>query len=384
MLAQMISTVLKGIMSSKRKKSAAAGVFILIILLAAGYGFVSHNESFYHKPIARIEAVRTTDIRESQDLYRNVELKYTQQINAAIMNGIHKGEELQLTNNATFSQVFDTKYEVGDKVFISITQEDGKVIKAGILDLKRDSYLALILIVFILLIVIIGGAKGLRSMASLAANILISFLIIEAYAKRFNVIPVTAIAVILFIVLSISFVNGLNKKSWAAMLGTAAGTLISLIITLIVMFVTKSQGVYYEEMDILSFDPSQLFIVEILIGTLGGIMDIAITISSAVKELYYNNPHTDMKMLIKSGREIGRDIMGTMANTMIFAYISGSVPMIILWLKNGFSLFNIINYNLSLEVIRALTGSIGIVISIPVTLYVAVLFFRDKKIGAVS
>ena len=71
-----------------------------------------------------------------------------------------------------------------------------------------------------------------------------------------------------------------------------------------------------------------------------------------------------------------------MANILIFAYISGSIPMIILWLKNGYSIFNIINYHLSLEIIRALTGSIGIVISIPITIYISVFLFSDKRTGA--
>lgn len=371
----------KKISGSRHKRFIAAGLLLLTVLLAAGYIFLSHNEGFYKKTIARIETIDTVNVRESGDLYGNTEQKYTQQIKAVIMNGGHKGEAVELTNNATYSQVFDTRYEVDDEVFISIKQENGKIVQAAVLDLKRDRHLAAVLIIFILLIVFIGGVKGLRSLASLSSNILLSFLIIGAYANRWSILPVTTLAIILFILLSISFVNGINRKSLAAIIGTAAGTLISLLITVIVLAVTKAQGIYYEGMDILSFDPSQLFIVEILIGTLGGIMDIAITISSAVKELYDNKPEIDMKNVIQSGREIGKDIMGTMANAMIFAYISGSVPMIILWLKNDFSVFNIINYNLSLEVIRALTGSIGIVISIPVTLYIAAFFFRTKKGG---
>ena len=93
------------------------------------------------------------------------------------------------------------------------------------------------------------------------------------------------------------------------------------------------------------------------------------------------NTDIDTKVLIKSGMEIGKDIMGTMSNTLVFAYISGSIPMILLLLKNGYSTLNIINFNISLEIIRALTGSIGIVISIPVTLYISVILLRRNKIG---
>ncbi|MDF2989087.1 MAG: YibE/F family protein, partial [Eubacterium sp.] len=92
----------------------------------------------------------------------------------------------------------------------------------------------------------------------------------------------------------------------------------------------------------------------------------------------------DRKLLVRSGKEIGKDIMGTMANILVFAYISGSIPMIVLWLKNGYSTFNILSYNLSLEIIRALTGSIGIVVSIPITLYISIFLLTNKRTGVKS
>jgi uncharacterized membrane protein len=110
-------------------------------------------------------------------------------------------------------------------------------------------------------------------------------------------------------------------------------------------------------------------------------MDIAISISSSLKEIYDKNPQIERKMLINSGMEIGKDIMGTMANTLVFAYVSGSIPIILLLLRNGFPISYIININLSLEIVRALTGSIGIVLSIPITIYTSVMLLKSYKIG---
>lgn len=75
------------------------------------------------------------------------------------------------------------------------------------------------------------------------------------------------------------------------------------------------------------------------------------------------NPNIERKAIIKSAREIGQDIMGTMSNTLVFAYLSGSIPTILLLLRNGSPITYIININLSMEFMRALTGSIGIVLS---------------------
>ena len=364
------------------RNTAVVTIFLIILSLSAIL-FANNNESFYQEPIARIMSITETYTRQAGDIYGNSEQIRTQNIKAVIMNGAHRGEKITLSNNTSESQVFDTRYEIKDEVFISYREDAQKnIISAGILDLKRDRQLVYVITMFVFLIVLIGRKKGLRSLASVSVNIIISWALIDLYVKRYNVILITAVACLLFILISILLVNGINNKSFAAICGTIAGTLFSLLLTLAVILATDGKGIYYDEMDFLAYDATKLFIVEVVIGTLGGIIDIAITISSAVNEIYVKNPDIEVKTLVSSGREIGKDIMGTMANVLVFAYISGSIPMIILWLKNGYSTLNIINYNLSLEVTRALTGSIGIVISIPITIYISVFLLTYKRSGA--
>lgn len=372
---------ISGLNNGNYRNTAVVAIFLIILSLGAVL-FANNNESFYKEPIARIMSITETYTRQAGDIYGNSEQISTQNIKAVIMNGAHRGEKITLSNNTSESQVFDTRYEIKDEVFISYREDAQKnIISAGILDLKRDRQLVYVITMFVFLIVLIGRKKGLRSLASVSVNIIISWVLIDLYVKRYNVILITAVACLLFILISILLVNGINNKSFAAICGTIAGTLFSLLLTLAVILATNGKGIYYDEMDFLAYDATKLFIVEVVIGTLGGIIDIAITISSAVNEIYAKNPDIEVKTLVSSGREIGKDIMGTMANVLVFAYISGSIPMIILWLKNGYSTFNIINYNLSLEVTRALTGSIGIVISIPITIYISVFLLTYKRSG---
>ena len=86
-----------------------------------------------------------------------------------------------------------------------------------------------------------------------------------------------------------------------------------------------------------------------------------------------------IKALKTSGMEIGKDIMGTMTNILFFAYISGSIPMLILYFKNASPLGYTLSMNLSLEVARALAGGIGIVLTIPIGLYTTIFFINRKK-----
>jgi uncharacterized membrane protein len=357
---------------------------VLIAVSILSYSFVSANAAYYQKTIARITSVSVLEESKAYDYQGNAEPIYVQLVNAKILNGEHIGERIQFQNKTSYSQAFDLNLKAGEEIFVTLTEDaSGQIVSAGLKDFKRDKYIAYIAILFVLFIILIGGKKGLRSLASVIFNVAVLAAIIALDARGCNLTVISSIASILFIIASILLVNGRNNKSLSAIAGTMAGTLLSMLIAVVVIWAVKSKGIYFEEMEFLTRPAEEIFLVGILIGTLGGIMDIAVAISAAVQELYDKNPGIDRKALMKSGMEIGKDIMGTQANVLVFVYISGSIPMILLLMRNGFSFFYIMNYNLSLEIVRALTGCIGVVISIPVTLYIAVILLGSKRTGRV-
>lgn len=356
-------------------------VVLLIIFFILTFSFISSNEAFYNKTIAKIVSIneKNTQVANSNG---EVEPVKNQQIKAIIMNGSYKGKEIQLQNTSSYSRVKDLNLKINDEVFVLIQANgNNQIISAKILDFKRDNYIAYIVSIFILLILLVGGVKGFKSLMSVIINLIIFLIVIQLFLHGINLTLTAVIASLFFILLSISLVSGINKKTLSAVVATLAGTLMSMLIAVVVIQVNHWSGVHFEEMEFLTHPPEQIFLMEILIGTLGGIMDIAISIASSIKEIYDANPEIDRKAIIHSGREIGKDIMGTMANTLVFAYISGSIPIILLLLRNGFAISDIVNINLSLEIIRAITGSIGIVISIPITIYTSVIIFKNNKIG---
>lgn len=368
--------------STKNKKTISVISLVLISLLS--FYIISNNENYYKKSIAKITSITEKKEKQRNDTTKGVEIIKKQQIKAVAMNGSYKGKEINLQNTTSYSQAFDMDLKVGDEIFVSIKAgANNQIISSNITDFKRDKYLGYITILFIMLILLIGGSKGFKSLASVIINILILSAIIALFLNGFNLILIAAIASILFIVLSIAIVNGLSKKTLSAIIGTIAGTMVSMLITAAVIKLTNSKGMHFEEMEFLTHPPTNIFYAEILIGTLGAIMDIAISISSSIMEIYEKNPLIDRKTLINSGFEIGKDIMGTMSNTLVFAYISGSIPMILLLIKNDFPLSYITSINMSLEIIRALTGSIGIVISIPITIFISIFLIKNKRIGEI-
>ena len=131
----------------------------------------------------------------------------------------------------------------------------------------------------------------------------------------------------------------------------------------------------------LSVDLRGLLFSGILIGALGAIMDVSISIASSIEEIHNANPTLHFSDLFFRGMNVGKDIMGTMSNTLILAYTGGSLPLIFMYMSYKTSIIKIFNLELiATEIIRALVGSIGLILAIPFTaLYSSFLITIHKK-----
>ncbi|MET3574279.1 YibE/F family protein [Bhargavaea ullalensis] len=349
---------------------------ILIFLCAVSMVFVFHNHQFYDRPIVKVTGTQTTASEKQSDAGGNEDRLVTQKITAVLMNGPDKGRSIQLSNDYSHSGAFDQEYREGDELFVHL-DPGGKT--GDIEDVKRDKYMAGAFWLFMFVLAAVGQKKGLFAVLSLAVNITLLVFAIELYVRTdINLLVVAALLAVLFTVLSLLFFNGFNGKTYAAMVTTLLGTFASLAVTLLVMWLTKQNGLHYEEMQFLTRPYHLVFIAGLFIGALGAVMDVAITMSSSVFELYEKNPGISMKALKASGLEVGRDIMGTMTSILFFAYISGSIPMLILYFKNATPFGYTLSINLSLELARALSGGIGIVLAIPIGLYVSMFFVKRR------
>ncbi len=339
--------------------------------------FIRQNYHYYQQTIVKVTAVQLIEEKRSVDYYGNKDTIYTQLITGKIVNGALKGRYVELDNQYSYSGAAENRYKAGDDLFVTLDDTAKNKLTGKIMGLKRDQYIASMAVLFAMFIIVVGKKKGLFSLVSLTFNILLFSLSMDLYLKGVNLLLVCSIVVIVFTVFSLFLVSGNNKKTYTAILSTLCGTFITLIIAFMVITLTNYHGVRFEEMQFLTHPPHEIFMAEILVGCLGAVMDVSITISSAIHELYEKDPDISLKALTASGMEIGKDIMGTMTNVLFFVYISGTIPMLLVYLKNGYSPGYTFSVNLSLELIRALTGGIGIVLTIPVSLF-ASLFMLHK------
>ncbi len=356
---------------------------ILFVSILISMFFVYNNYSFYDRPIAKIIEIERTDTSEVVDMYRNEDQLYTQRIIAELKNGEHKGETIFFTNDYSKSGAYDHEYNPGYEIFVSIdvdTSGNGEL-TGEILDVKRDKYLMIIAWVFILTLLFVGKKQGLFSIISLIVNAAILSFALDAYlnSSNLNLLWICSISIVLFTAISLLLVNGNNEKTYAAIVATLLGTFLSLLITYLVMWITSEQGLRYEDMQFISRHYQLVFMAGVFIGSLGAVMDVAITMSSSIFTLYEKDNQISVKALKTSGMDIGKDIMGTMTNILFFAYVSGSIPMLILYLKNASPWMFTLSMNLSLEFARALAGGIGIVLTIPIGLYISIFFVNRKR-----
>lgn len=367
----------------KSNKSSRKQIFLYILgicCLCIALVVTNHNYSLYKKPIAEVVKTNVVEKNKSADLNHNKDTVYSQEIVAKIMNGKYKGRLIHLENTYSYSGAYAQKYTVGTDLFVSLEKNSQHALNGTIEGVKRDKQVTAVAGLFILILLAIGRKQGFYSIISLFINIVLLIGALNVYLALGNVslLAVCMVAVVLFTVISLLLVSGNKEKTHVAIISTLIGTFVSLLIAYGVMQLTDSNGLHYEGMEFVTIPPQKIFMSEVLIGSLGAVMDVAITITSSVYELYEKNKEIARKDLLKSGKEIGGDIMGAMTNILFFSYISGTIPMVLLYLKNGSPLGYTFSMNFSLELIRALTGSIGIVLTIPITLYLSILFIFRK------
>lgn len=348
------------------KKKILITIILIIISILTNI-FIYNDDFLYKTSIMRITSINTTKEESNYNTLGIEEKIYTKEIQGKITNGKDKDKIMKLEYEESYSSIVTDKYQVGDKVFIKNHDIDG---------LKRDFYLSLLITLFIIAIFLVGEYKGLLSVLSVTINIVIFYIGLNIYFKGINLLFICIVESLLFSYLSLAISNGLNTKTKSAVTSTIVSTLILVTVSYIIIKITNYKGITFNELKFLTVPPEDIIVPEILLGALGAIMDVSITISSSISELINKNKKIKEKDLVKSSKEIGKDIMSTMTNVLFFTYLCGGLPFFILALRNGYSVYHYITNNLSLELTRFLTGSIGIIMTIPISTFISIKYMK--------
>lgn len=359
----------------KNNKGRFFTVLIFFIVFLVLFIWTNNNYNIYKSTIAKVISLENVYDKTEKGPNDIEEKYYIQTMVVKVKNGQYKGQQITLKNSYSSSMLMNEKYKKGDDLFISIN-ENSSELSGSIIGLKRDKFIVLLIGFFVIALVAVAGRFGIFTLCTLIANIVAFIYFIKLYVSGKDFMLINVLMIIFFSVVTLLILGGFSRKNIGSILSTLITTF--LIFALYKISLAYTGDLHYELMDYIAGpnDLENIFLSGVLVGCLGAVMDVSITVNSAVNELVNAAKSITLKQLIKSIREIGHDIMGTMINVLMFSYIGGSLSIVILKIINGYNFQRLIQFDISFEIIRFLVGSIGIVSAVPISACVALLFFR--------
>lgn len=319
-----------------------------------------------------------------------------QELTAELISGDYKGQRFSLTNNLSY--LYGTVLKEGDTITVAFSLTDGKVENVVLQDYDRTVPMAVIVLLFLLVTILVGGKVGAKSLLGLGLTILCVFVIlIPLLLDGWPTLP-TVLALCAFVtVITFVVLGGVNRKTVCAILGTIMGVALAMAFGKFACWLLRIDG-YKMYVAVPTVEPllqlrqtqdpahalrlADLLVGGILLAALGAVNDVAMSISSAMNELIAVNPSLTRRQLFKSGMNIGRDMVGTMTNTLILALVGGSFAMIIYYTSMEPSWVQLMSTTfLSVEMVQALASSIGVILAVPFSVVIGMLLFgmRPKK-----
>lgn len=339
-----------------------------------------YNQDFEEAKILKIKAEEIQEDAVIEGFFTG-----KQTVEVEVLTGKYQGLVQETVNVIDLSH---TVYAAeGMHVIVGVREaEDGP--RVWVYNHKRQTYLYLLIAVFFLLLILFGRKKGVHAIiALLFTTAILIFVLIPLIFHGYSTVPVSSICAIIALVVSFLVIGGFEKKTLVAILGTICGILAAGLVSFIFSHLTrvsvvnleKGSQIVYMALDY-RIKVKGIMYASILIASLGAIMDVAMSISSSMQEIYELNPAIAFQELFKRGMNIGKDIMGTMANTLILAFMGGSFSLVMLLWGYNMSLRQIGNLPfIAVEVVQGIAGSIGIVLTVPFTAFMACMLYLKKR-----
>ncbi len=296
---------------------------------------------------------------------------------AVATGGERKGEHFTAAQNfSSYTEINPREVKVGDSIIIA---SFGSVGTAGtewhFIEFVRSDAIIILALIFAVLLIAFGRLKGLKTVFSLVLTVAaVIFVFIPAVLSGANIYFYAVAVCVYIIVMTMLITSGLSPMSISAILGCVGGVLISLSLTLIMdSFIHITSNANELSLYLMNIgdglDVRAIIFASIIIGSVGAVMDVAVDIAASLKELTLKLKTPTRKELFSSGLNIGRDVIGTMANTLVLAYIGGSMSSLLLYFYNNMTnavyLFNV--EIIVIEMLNILVGSIGILLTLPLT-----------------
>ena len=346
-------------------KKVSIFLFLILLFLLGTEVWASADETIRSK--ARIIEIQS--IQKEEELYG---------FTAHVLDGPYMDNEVRGEFRPYAYSQYDFQLRKGMIVHIQLYMHNGKL-HGDIVGVHRLDHLKWLAVICALAILLFGRLKGLTALISLVlSGLCIFFIYIPMVLNGYEIVFVTILCAVIIIVTGFLLIAGWTPKSRASMIGTLGGVMVAAILASYFCRSMSITGAAGEEVYRLvhesgiSLDFSSLFISGVIIGTIGVMMDVSMSVSSFIFELKHQSPSIHFTPLVASGLKIGKDIMATMVNTLILAYVGTSMPLLFLFVSTSITAPVALNTEIVAgELIRSLSGTIGLVLTIPFTSLIA-------------
>lgn len=376
-----------------KKQWISALVLAVVLAVLAGLFIAAHPaqtpapeaEEYMEYENAVVEQILSDSTEAdpvSEDHFRG-----SQSLIVRVKTGRYAGQQMLAEN--TVGPIYGTPMAVGDGVTVGLSTYADGTVRCYIYEYDRFPGLLIVVAAFLLVTVLVGGKVGLKSLVSLGLTVAaLIFILLPLLLRGWPTIPTTFLIAVLVTAATFVVLGGVERKTVCACLGTLAGIALATAFGLTAQWLLRIDGYRQEYAEALlqlrqtgesGIGISGLVTAGVIVSALGAVMDVAMSISSAVQELTRVNPELTAKELFKSGMNIGRDMVGTMTNTLILAILGSGLTLIVYIYSLGLQPWQLFSSAyMSLEAISAVASSIGVMLAVPLTAAVCAVSFGKR------
>jgi uncharacterized membrane protein len=378
----------------KKKIIYAASIVLAVLLLILGYLSVKDGYDIQYGDNSDYLRAKITEITSVDEEKPYAESSYTlttYNFKAQIKSGDRKGDTVTATQTIDSSAMFNTRPVSENDTIIIYQTRIGDESSWSFAEYVRSDAMLVLAVLFCAALIMFGRMKGFKTLITLLLTIgSVFFVLMPAIISGRNIYFWTIVVCLYITAMTLVIVNGISFMSLVGGIGCMGGVLIAAAITLVMDLILKLTGytdectIYIKGINNGAINLKALVFAGILIGSIGAVMDVAVNIAASLHEVATKIEKPSFSELFKSGITISRDIIGTMSNTLILAYIGSSLCSVLLIIyNNSFSMLNLFNKeNIIVELLKILVGSFGILSALPLTSAVSALFYsKFEKIS---
>ncbi len=347
-------------------------ILVFLTFSVIGIFFMTNTEDIFTRAV-----VLSTD--NSDVMQSSISRIGNQTLKIKLLEGEHEGEEVLAYNQLIGKLDIDNFFEEGDKIISVVKEKDGEITMARAVDQYRFNWEIILFLIFVVLLLIYARVTGVKALFSFIASLYViwKILIPQLLAGK-NPLIISVLVLILLSAIIIFSIAGFTKKGVAAFIGTISGLLIAVVIAVIFgsKFGLNGMEMAYAETLVfngnLGLNVKHIFYAAVIIGASGAAMDIAMDVAASMAEVKDKKPDINFKELVQSGFNVGRAVIGTMTTTLLLAYSGGYLTLLMLFVTKNSDVMRILNYRMvSAEILKTVTGSIGLVLVAPITAVLA-------------